>query len=156
MRISLSNKLALLFAGVTFLAIGVLYLYVAPGLQTRLIDQKLSELALSAQRHSAPIESTVGSADTVRAIHAAGQRRGARLWRSRHAVLGRDRSRPGRPAADPDRRLEQPGHGGGLAFPGRATRGDVRESGDRRPSPPPPARSPRRPSRSSTRGGLYG
>ncbi len=53
-----------------FLAIGVLYLYVAPGLQTRLIDQKLSELALSAQRHSGPIEQTVGSADTPRSIHA--------------------------------------------------------------------------------------
>ncbi len=70
MRISLSNKLAMLFAGVTFLAIGVLYLYVAPGLQTRLIDQKLSELAVSALRHSGPIERTVGSADTVRSIHA--------------------------------------------------------------------------------------
>lgn len=53
-----------------FLAIGVLYLYVAPGLQTRLIDQKLSELASSAQRHSGPIERTVGSADTPRSIHA--------------------------------------------------------------------------------------
>jgi signal transduction histidine kinase len=70
MRISLSNKLALLFAAVMFVAIGVLYLYVAPGLQTRLINQKLSELALSAQRHSGPIENTVGSADTPRAIHA--------------------------------------------------------------------------------------
>ncbi len=70
MRISLSNKLALLFAAVMFIAIGVLYLYVAPGLQTRLIDQKLSELALSARRHSAPIEQTVGSADTSRSIHA--------------------------------------------------------------------------------------
>ena len=46
MRISLSNKLALLFAAVMFLAIGALYLYVAPGLQTRLIDQKLSEQVL--------------------------------------------------------------------------------------------------------------
>ena len=70
MRISLSNKLALLFAAVMVLAIGVLYLYVAPGLQTRLIDQKLGELARSALRHSGPIERTVGSSDTPRSIHA--------------------------------------------------------------------------------------
>lgn len=70
MRISLSNKLALLIAAVMFLAIGVLYLYIAPGLQTRLINQKLSELAISSQRHSAPIERTVGSDDTPRAIRA--------------------------------------------------------------------------------------
>ena len=34
MRISLRNRLALGFSAITFLAIGVLYLYVAPGLQT--------------------------------------------------------------------------------------------------------------------------
>jgi signal transduction histidine kinase len=68
MRISLSNKLALLFAGITFAAIGVLYLYVAPGLQQRLISEKLDALAKAAQKHSGPIARTVGSADTPRAI----------------------------------------------------------------------------------------
>jgi signal transduction histidine kinase len=67
-RISLSNKLALLFAAITFAAIGVLYLYVAPGLQQRLINEKLDALAKAAQKHSAPIARTVGSADTPRAI----------------------------------------------------------------------------------------
>jgi two-component system, OmpR family, sensor kinase len=68
MRISLSNKLALFFAAVTFLAIGVLYLYVAPGLQQRLVDEKLKELAVSAQRHSGPIAQTVGASDSLRVI----------------------------------------------------------------------------------------
>ena len=63
MRISLSNKLALFFAAVTFLAIGVLYLYVAPGLQRRLVDEKLSQLAGSARRYSGPIAQTVGASD---------------------------------------------------------------------------------------------
>ncbi len=70
MRISLSNKLALLFAAVTLLAIGVLYLYVAPGLQKRLIDEKLKELSGLALRHSGPIAGTVGSSDPLRAIRA--------------------------------------------------------------------------------------
>jgi two-component system, OmpR family, sensor kinase len=67
-RISLSNKLGLLFAAITFAAIGVLYLYVAPGLQQRLVDEKLSALATAAHKHSGPIANTVGSADTPRAI----------------------------------------------------------------------------------------
>src|ERR1700694_2006759 len=68
MRISLSNKLALFFAAVTFFAIGVLYLYVAPGLQKRLVDEKLKELARSALRHSGPIARTVGASDSLAVI----------------------------------------------------------------------------------------
>jgi two-component system, OmpR family, sensor kinase len=82
-RISLSNKLALLFAAVTFLAIGVLYLYVAPGLQKRLVDEKLKELARSAQRDSGPITQTVGASDSLVVIRArvngAAARSGARV-----------------------------------------------------------------------------
>ena len=70
MRISLRNRLALGFAAITFLAIGVLYLYVAPGLQTRLIDEKLKELASAAQRDSGPIAQTVGGSDALPAIKA--------------------------------------------------------------------------------------
>ena len=83
MRISLSNKLALLFAGVTFLAIGALYLYVAPGLQTRLINEKLKELAVAARRHSGPIAETVGGSqrlDEIRArVNTAAANSGARV-----------------------------------------------------------------------------
>jgi signal transduction histidine kinase len=69
-RISLSNKLALFFAAVTFFAIGVLYLYVAPGLQKRLVDEKLKELTGLAIRHSGPIARTVGSADSLTVVRA--------------------------------------------------------------------------------------
>jgi signal transduction histidine kinase len=57
---SLRNRLALVFFGITLLAIGALYLYVAPGLQTRLIDEKLSALAGAAGRYSTLITDTVG------------------------------------------------------------------------------------------------
>ena len=39
------NKLALVFFAITLLAIGALYVYVAPGLQSRLLGAKLRELA---------------------------------------------------------------------------------------------------------------
>ena len=44
MRISLSNRLALVFFGVTLVAIGALYAYVAPGLQHRLVQSRVGEL----------------------------------------------------------------------------------------------------------------
>jgi signal transduction histidine kinase len=69
-RISLSNKLALLFAAVTLSAIGVLYLYVAPGLQKRLIDEKLKELSGVALRHSGPIARTIGSRASLAVVRA--------------------------------------------------------------------------------------
>jgi signal transduction histidine kinase len=50
--ISLRNRIALLFFVITFVAIATLYIYIAPGLQTRLIDGKLSDLASSAQRYT--------------------------------------------------------------------------------------------------------
>ena len=60
-RLSLRNRLAALFFAITFVAIAALYLYVAPGLQTRLIDQKLGGLASAAQTYSGEIAGTVGS-----------------------------------------------------------------------------------------------
>ncbi len=54
-RISLRNKLALVFAAITFVAIGGLYLYVAPGLQDRLMHEKLTELAAAARKDSGPV-----------------------------------------------------------------------------------------------------
>ncbi len=70
MRISLSNRLALVFAGITFVAIAFLYMYVAPGLQQRLVDRKLSELASVAQHESGPIIQTVGGPDPLSVIKA--------------------------------------------------------------------------------------
>jgi signal transduction histidine kinase len=61
LRLSLRNKLALVFAAITVVAIGGLYLYVAPGLQTRLVHDKLSELANATEKNSGPIRRTVGT-----------------------------------------------------------------------------------------------
>ncbi len=52
MRLSLLNKLALVSFAVTLVAVGTLYIYVAPGLQTRLLDEKLSELSRAARSSS--------------------------------------------------------------------------------------------------------
>jgi two-component system OmpR family sensor kinase len=60
---SLRNRLALMFFAITFVAIAVLYLYVAPGLQTRLINEKLNALSAAAARYSASISATVGNSD---------------------------------------------------------------------------------------------
>jgi two-component system OmpR family sensor kinase len=60
---SLSNRLALVFSAITLVAIASLYVYVAPGLQTRLVNERLNELALDAATYSGPIATTVGSAE---------------------------------------------------------------------------------------------
>jgi signal transduction histidine kinase len=69
MRLSLRKRLALVFFAITALAIGSLYLYVAPGLQSRLMGEKLSELAASARQHSGAISRTVGSSTALPAVH---------------------------------------------------------------------------------------
>jgi two-component system OmpR family sensor kinase len=61
MRLSLGNRLALIFFAITLLAIGSLYVYVAPGLQSRLMGEKLSALARAARTRSADLRATVGS-----------------------------------------------------------------------------------------------
>ncbi len=83
MRISLRNRLALVFFGITLLAIGSLYLYVTPGLRTRLVKERVSELADAARRYSGPIARTVGASDTIGRVKAtvdrAGQSSGVRV-----------------------------------------------------------------------------
>jgi two-component system OmpR family sensor kinase len=61
MRLSLSNRLAVVFFAITALAIGALYLYVAPGLQSRLMGEKLTALADTAHTHSGKLSRAVGS-----------------------------------------------------------------------------------------------
>jgi signal transduction histidine kinase len=68
MRRSLRNRLALVFFAITLVAIAALYLYVAPGLRTRLIDERMSELASAARSDSAQIIKTVGSADSAAVV----------------------------------------------------------------------------------------
>ena len=64
-RLSLRNRLALIFFAVTLLSIGAVYLYVAPGLQTRLMGEKLGELGRAATHDSGAIRGTVGSSSTL-------------------------------------------------------------------------------------------
>jgi signal transduction histidine kinase len=62
---SLRNRLALMFFGITFLAIAGLYLYVGPGLQQRLLNDKLKALASAAHDNSSKIVASVGPGSTV-------------------------------------------------------------------------------------------
>lgn len=66
--LSLRNRLALVFFTITLLSVAALYLYVAPGLQSRLMGERLAELAHSARAHSAPLRRTVGSSISLPAV----------------------------------------------------------------------------------------
>ncbi len=68
MRLSLSNRLAVVFFAITALAIAALYLYVAPGLQSRLMGEKLSALATTARTHSGKLAGAVGSPTPLPAV----------------------------------------------------------------------------------------
>jgi signal transduction histidine kinase len=65
LRRSLRNRLAVVFFAITLVAIAALYLYVAPGLRTRLIDQRLGELLAAARGDSGEVIKTVGSSDPL-------------------------------------------------------------------------------------------
>jgi signal transduction histidine kinase len=67
--LSLRNRLALVFFMITLLSVSALYLYVAPGLQSRLMGEKLTSLAHSARAHSGPLRRTVGSSTSLPAVH---------------------------------------------------------------------------------------
>jgi signal transduction histidine kinase len=68
MRRSLRNRLALAFFAITFAAIAVLYVYVAPGLRNRLISERLSELEAATTSTSAQIVRTVGSPEPFQQV----------------------------------------------------------------------------------------
>jgi signal transduction histidine kinase len=61
MWLSLSNRLALVFFAITLLAVGALYLYVAPGLESRLTGEKLTALATNSWTHAKPLREALGS-----------------------------------------------------------------------------------------------
>ena len=58
---SLRNRLVLLFFGITLVAIATLYMYVAPGLQSRLINDRLTELAGDARQYQVMVGSDATS-----------------------------------------------------------------------------------------------
>ena len=66
--LSLSTRLVLVFSAITCGALAVLYLYVAPGLQTRLLSDQLAQLASDGRVHSGAIARTVGSAEPLASV----------------------------------------------------------------------------------------
>src|SRR5690349_14582814 len=70
MRHSLRNRLAFVFFAITLIAIAALYLYVAPGLRARLVNERLGELATAAHRDSGQIVPAIrpGSRDPVTVV----------------------------------------------------------------------------------------
>jgi signal transduction histidine kinase len=74
MTLSLRTRLTLVFFAITLLAMLVLYMYVAPGLQNRLLGEKLDQLSKAARLDSAPISSTVGSSDPADVVRVTVQR----------------------------------------------------------------------------------
>jgi signal transduction histidine kinase len=61
LRLSLRNRLALFFFAVTLLAIAALYVYVAPGLQRHLTDERIRDLSVDARANIGRIAGTIGS-----------------------------------------------------------------------------------------------
>jgi signal transduction histidine kinase len=66
---SLRNRLVLVFFVVTFVAIAALYLYVGPGLQNRLLDEKVSALSNAANTYSGPIDAALTTATPTTLRH---------------------------------------------------------------------------------------
>lgn len=89
---SLRNRLAFLFFAITLSAIGVLYLYVVPQLQSRLRDEKLSQLTVAAKQTAPQIQTTVGGdlpdAAVARIVRAASDAANARVTLLRIGRVG--------------------------------------------------------------------
>jgi signal transduction histidine kinase len=89
---SLRNRLAFLFFAITLAAIAVLYLYVVPQLQSRLRDEKLSQLQTAALQTVPQIQETLGAtvpATTVtRVVRAASDTANARVTLLRIGRVG--------------------------------------------------------------------
>ena len=78
---SLRTRLALLVFGITLAAVGFVFVYVAPSLESNLREQKLESLAADARRYSGPIvEARSADIGRVRRVVArAGDRANARV-----------------------------------------------------------------------------
>ncbi len=89
---SLRNRLTFLFFAITLAAIGVLYLYVVPQLESRLRDEKLSQLTIVAQRTAPPIAASGGgvlaAACGARVVRAASDAANARVTLLRIGRVG--------------------------------------------------------------------
>ncbi|HTU28580.1 MAG TPA: HAMP domain-containing sensor histidine kinase [Solirubrobacteraceae bacterium] len=70
--LSLAGKLSLVFFSIPALAIAAIYLYVAPGLQTRLINSKLQELRSTATSRTTQLRASIGSSTPLREVRRLG------------------------------------------------------------------------------------
>ncbi len=93
MSVSLRNRLTAVFFAINLVAFGALYVYLAPGLQQRLIDHRLHALAAEAERGSgriAPAEGRSAPLSMIRAeVDAAGLQSGDRVTLLRVTRAGR-------------------------------------------------------------------
>ncbi|MDW5593299.1 HAMP domain-containing sensor histidine kinase [Conexibacter stalactiti] len=109
---SLRNRLAFLFFAITLAAIGVLYLYIAPQLETRLRDEKVTQLRAAALQSVNDIERVAGSeqrADAVEAaVRRAGERANARVTLFRINTFGGEPRPESEPVADSSAPQERP------------------------------------------------
>jgi signal transduction histidine kinase len=79
---SLRNRLTLIVALIVAMAIGIIYFYVAPGLEDQLVAQKLERLAGEAERESGDLQGIITSNDTSKlekAASTAGQQSSAEV-----------------------------------------------------------------------------
>lgn len=83
MRISLRNRLTAVFFAINLIAFGALYVYVAPGLRGRLMNDRLQELATQAERGAGRIVPAAGRSAPMsmvrREVDAAALQSGARV-----------------------------------------------------------------------------
>jgi len=128
MRRSIRNRLATVFFAITLVAIGVLYLYVAPGLGSRLRSDRLTKLSAAARADSGPIVATIGGSEpqsrVIGKIYAAALASGDRVTmllvtRTRaglefSGLRGADSAKPGTAAALPHAVAERAARGGRL------------------------------------------
>lgn len=98
---SLRNRLAFLFFAITLAAIGVLYLYIVPQLESRLRDEKVAQLTTAARETIGPIDATVGSIVPTPAVEETLRRASDRA--NARVTLVRIGRRAGEPRADPER-----------------------------------------------------
>jgi two-component system OmpR family sensor kinase len=68
---SLRNRLALIFFAVTLIAIASIYLYVVPGLESSLREEKLRTLSTAANAYSKPLQATVTTSAPINDVNAA-------------------------------------------------------------------------------------
>ncbi len=79
---SLRNRLTLIFFGLVLASIGVIYAYVSPQLQSRMLDERVSQLAVDARSYSPRIRAAIesGHAELLdEVVRQADDRAGARV-----------------------------------------------------------------------------